>query len=145
MKGTPAWPALAIAIIVPACANGGDDSQSHGPSFYDAGKRGPDATLDAPVLVEAGGGDVKGDAPPDSAATDAPNDSSDSSDSSIPDAGDSAVDSPPDAPADGSSCTSTVAIMGGSATTAFGVTSVGGSTWSVSPLAGNVASMPSLV
>src|SRR5215472_3040194 len=119
-----------------ACAGGGDDSRSHGPVYYDGGSDGAlEAATDAPP-------DRAGDAPRDT-ASDAV------TDSSPPEAGDSSIDSLADSPAetgrDGSTCASVLAILGGNATTAFAATSVGGSSWAVSALTGNTASVPALV
>lgn len=134
--GIVAWAALA------GC--GGDDSRVHGAVF---GTDGGDSTV-------ADGPGTPSDAP--SPPVDARTDSSDTGASPMDasaEASDGSVSIGLDAGSigDAAGCPSTVAVVGGSATSAFGATLHGGpvspwaSVWAVSSLVGSAASVPAIV
>ncbi len=148
-------PALAaIAAVGVGCAQG-QGPQSHGPAFRDdASVPAPDAGngVDAPAEASALP-DTGSDAHPEAGSVDSGSGDSQTVDSGVVDAPgalDSSVDAASDsaradsaAPGDGSACSATIAVVGGSSTTAFGATSYGAA-WSVSSLTGTAASNPAL-
>jgi hypothetical protein len=145
--------ALCLAVAAAGCAQG-QAAQSHGPQYENDGAVSPGdggADSDAaspdtgpPLPLDSGSVDASST---DARLADGPEDSGAADGTMIVD---SAVDAPADssAPADtggdASVCPSALAVVGGSATSAFGAISHGGA-WTVSNLAGSAASVPALV
>ena len=144
----------AVGAGAAGCAQG-QGPVSHGQVFGgDSGQSTPDATSSDDGAADASPADsgVADTSPVDARSPDSggPGDSAAPKDSGAVDAPepvDSMVAPPVDSalpPSDGSVCASTIAVVGGSATAAFGATSHGAA-WTVSTLSGTAASVPAIV
>ncbi len=144
---------FAVFAFVPtglvACATGDQPPVTHGPNFGpDGGEGGPSSDAPSDREGDTAASDAPHDGASDTALDTSPSDSAvdtgTRSDSSPGDTG-APGDSAPDTSGDGSSCPSTLAIVGGNANTVFGATSQGGVSWAVTTLTGSSTSVPAIV